>query len=253
MGKILEAYLSKYGGEEKKASTSDVDAVFASIFGTEKVAEVKEDGEKVAAVYEALGRRLAREAWAAEAAGVEKEASEEAPAEEVQKVAAELINEMLSGEEKTASDELAEVLGEKPAEDEVKTAAQVHVLEGVIKAACAGNEKAAGLFEQIKEAATAASPSLRQKLVAALKNVASATKGGLDAVRNALVKGKGKAVAGAKAVGSKAKAIGGKAVGAAKEVGQVAKAFPGASAAMAGAGVGIGALGAYALSRRKKD
>lgn len=253
MGKILEAYLAKYGGDDKAAAPADVDAVFASIFGAEKTAEAKDDGVKIAAVYEELGRRLAREAWAAEApAGEEKVAAEEVSKEEIQKVAAELLNEMLAGEEKTAgADEFSQLFGEKPAEDEAKTAAQAEVIEGVIKAACAGNAQAVETFGRLyKVASTAAGASLRQRIVDVMKSMASKTKGGLDAVRSSLVAGAKSVGSKAKAVGAKAKDIGGKAVGAAKEVGQVARAFPGQSAALAGAGAGLGALGGYALSRR---
>ena len=266
MGKILDAYMKKYGGAEKPAAPADVDAVFAALFGSEKTAAA-DDGEKTAAVYEELGRRLAREAWASDATEKAAAADPGAPTQdEIQKVAAELINEMISGEEKTASgDEFAQLFGEKTAEDPVKVAAQVEVIEGLIKGACAGNAKAVELFSQIYKAANvAANPSLRQRIVDAFKAMATKTQGGLTAVRNALVTGAkavgsgasaagAKTVAGAKAVGGAA-ARGAKAVGgAAKEVGGVARAFPGSAAALAGGGAALGGLGTYALTRRNKD
>jgi hypothetical protein len=267
MGKILEAYLKKYGGEEKTAAPADVNAVFASLFGEEKTAS--DESVKTAAVYEELGRRLAREAFASDS--VEKvaaEGSDEVSSDELQKAAAEIVNELLSGTEKTAAegDEFDQLFGTAVAEDEVKTAAQAEVIEGIIKGACAGNAQAVALFSELCKVAAVGtygeavySPSLRSKIVGVLKSLAEKTKGGYAAVRAALSTGmahvQGKAKGAYRAVaGTPARSMGGELMGGRKGglVGAIKK-NPKTSAGIAAGALGAGALGAYAMSRRGKE
>jgi hypothetical protein len=214
MSSLMQEYLKKYGGEttEKKAAADDPGKLLADLFSTDEGQEKKAEAEKLAAVYDELGRRLARETFAAEQLGLTEEKTAEEKGEE-------------KGAEKTASaDDPAKMLLAllQPEKEAEKTAAtkEDDGFGKFLEAITGGEEKTAEQAELEKYAA------LGEKLAM-----------GFLAGKKDLIAGIMKRVGGLIRAGStKAKAV-------ASGFYQHVKGAPGASAALAtgGAAAGYGA------------
>lgn len=144
MKSLMDIYRQKYGGDgQDKMAASDTDDLLRQL-GIDD----EDRGVKLAAAYDELGRRLARETFAAEVLGADGETEKTADEDDVENLLAEVAGQP---QEKTASDEVADkflaALTEEVGEDEVKLAeikeaALREMMAKILNSARAGGVKA---------------------------------------------------------------------------------------------------------------
>lgn len=238
MSSLMEQYLKKYGGAtvEKQAEAKDDPAqLLASLFSENEGQEKQAEAEKLAAVYDELGRRLARETFAAEHLGLTEGGEKTAEQQAAEKQAA---------EKQADGQELVGLLKSLLEPQQEKTAADDGFADFLKALEGAG-----------KQEKTAEEIELEKYTQLGAKLAAGYVQGAKDIVMKILQRIQGMAQAGGAAVAQKAQAVGKGFMGAVRGpegVAQVAKAFPGQAALLAGGGAAVGA-GAGALARGGGD
>lgn len=252
---LMTIFKKAYAGEKTAAAQpTSGEQLLNELLGKEAA---DDQNVKLAAAYDELGRRLAREAFAAEVLGQQEtektgEATtddtvldsimanitgEEAPAAE-EKVAEKSGDEVdaliaaVTGEEAPAAEETKEAQDEA----QLKLAAQVEIVEKLIVKAAAGNAAAKGVLGKVLKSAKGG-----------MKSVSGAGRAAYDATKGAIKSLAAKTEGGVRALGEQLAAKKTQAVKAVKK-------HPVAAAgAAAGAGAGGGALATYMAMRRGKQ
>ena len=161
---LMEIYLAKYGAKTPAAAPEKED-------GAAKLAELigekdPEKAVKLASAYEELGRRLARETFAAEAAGLVEPPAEEKKAE-AEPSADDLIKQLLGEpqEKKSGDQEFDAFIAAlvKTGEDE-KEAALKELGTKILSGLKAGKEKTVGGMKALWAAAKGGNQKAQQLL-----------------------------------------------------------------------------------------